>query len=78
MLSMPQFRPRKASLTPKKKALLSLAYARAAIEKLEVYLRTEETEPPVWVLRRINQAATCFGQAVSFVTFKTSKQKEET
>jgi hypothetical protein len=85
MTSMPVFQPSKVSLTPRRKALLALSYAKAAIEKLEAFLSgVDDTEIPAWVFTRINQAATCFGQAVSFVKFteeKTSgkkKQKEKT
>ena len=71
---MAQFKPSKVSLTPRKKALLSLAYAKAALTKLETYLEDlGETDVPVWVLTKINQGAACLGQAVSFVTFKQGK-----
>jgi hypothetical protein len=77
MPPMPQFKPSKASLTPKRKALLSLGYAKAAITQLEVFLQdTEEGEVPAWVLTKINQGASTLGQAVSFVTFKASKKEK--
>jgi len=77
MPSMPKFKPSKASLTPRKKALLSLGYAKAAITKLEAFLAgTEEGAVPAWVLTKINQGASSLGQAVSFVTFKASKKEE--
>ena len=64
MTSMPVFQPSKVSLTPRRKALLALSYAKAAIEKLEAFLSgVDDTEIPAWVFTRINQAATCFGQA---------------
>jgi len=78
MTAMAQFKPSKASLTPKKKALLSLGYARAAVEALEKHLKDSEDEAiPVWVLTKINQGATCLGQAVSFVSFTVAKKKKE-
>jgi hypothetical protein len=74
---MPTFKPSKASVTPKKKALLSLSYCRAAIDRLEAYLRSaDDKDIPVWVLRKINQGASCLGQAVSFVSFKLGKAKD--
>tara|TARA_Y100000310_G_C20628788_1_gene787439 strand:- start:171 stop:416 length:246 start_codon:yes stop_codon:yes gene_type:complete len=81
MSAMHKFTPSPESLTPKKQALKSLAYAKKAIGKLEAYLKTaDDDDVPSWVLTRINQAASCAGQAVSFVQFKTSKtsKKEET
>ncbi len=77
MPSMQQFKPSKASITPRKQALLSLSYAKAAITKLEAYLKEAgDNDVPSWVLTKINQAATCFGQAVSFVRFKKGKGKK--
>ena len=78
MSAMTQFKPSSASLTPKKQALQSLAYARKAIEKLETYLEAVgDDDVPSWVLTRVNQAASCFGQAVSFVKFKSSKREKK-
>ena len=77
MAQMAKFKPSSASITPRRKALLSLSYARAAIQKLETFLEeAEDGDIPVWVLTKINQGATCLGQAVSFVTFKASKKED--
>ena len=73
---MAKFQPSKASLTPRKKALLTLRYIRKAVDGLEVYLQGEGPLPG-WVITKINQGATCLGAALSFVSFKTSKDEEE-
>ena len=79
MSAMTKFKPSPASLTPKKQAKKSLAYAKAAIRQLEAYLDIveDEEEVPSWVLTRINQGASCLGQGVSFVQFKTDKKEKK-
>ena len=75
---MTQFKPSSASRTPKGQALQSLSYAKRAIERLEKYLeRVGDDDVPLWVLTKINQAASCFGQAVSFVKFKAAKEEKK-
>ena len=75
---MTKFRPSSASLTPKKRAEKSIAYARAALNVLDSYLKeVGDDDVPDWVLTRINQAAALLGQAVSFVQFKTAKKKKK-
>jgi|ETNvirenome_6_85_1030632.scaffolds.fasta_scaffold01116_16 hypothetical protein len=74
---MAKFQPSKASLTPRKKALLTLKYAKKAVAMLEKYLEGDGPVP-TWVITKINQGASCLGAALSFVSFKTAKEEEET
>jgi hypothetical protein len=69
---MPQFEPSPASLTPKKKALLTLQYIRKAAVLLETYIETsgEGEELPTWVLTRVNQSGSSIGAAMGFLQFK--------
>jgi hypothetical protein len=72
-----QFEPSPASITPRKKALLTLRYVRKAVDALEAQLLENENEQaiPSWVLTRINQGASCLGSALSYVSFKPAKVK---
>ena len=73
-----QFKPSKSSITPEKQALIQLRYAQKAIEKLEAYLSGQrEGAVPGWVLTKISQGATCFGGALTFVSFQESKKEEK-
>ena len=79
---MSQFEPSPASLTPRKKALLTLQYIRKAAARLETYVEAApEDEVPQWVLTRINQSGSGIGAAMSFLSFKqedtASKEKKK-
>ena len=69
---MPQFEPSPASLTPKKKALLTLQYIRKAAVLLEAYVEAsgDGEELPTWVLTRVNQSGSSIGAAMGFLQFK--------
>lgn len=73
-----KFLPSASSLTPKRQALQALAYSRAAIEKLELFLsKAPDDAVPAWVLTRINQGASSLGLAVSFVIHKEKRTEED-
>ena len=75
---MPQFEPSPASLTPKKKALLTLQYVRKAAVLLEAYIETsgDGEELPTWVLTRINQGGSSMGAAMGFLQAKKTAEKK--
>ena len=69
---MHQFEPSAASLTPRKKALLTLQYIQRVAACLEAYIMAseEDDELPSWILTRINQSGSSIGTTMSFLTFK--------
>ncbi|MAH47681.1 hypothetical protein CMI37_17810 [Candidatus Pacearchaeota archaeon] len=66
---MAQFKPSKASLTPKRQALMTLRYTKKAVASLEEFIEKSD-DVPGWVLTKINQSATCLGAALSYASFK--------
>jgi len=71
-----EFQPSAASLSSRKRALLTLQYAKQAITVLERHIESHKDEAvPDWVVTRIGQAAACLGQAVSFASFQQSRRK---
>ena len=73
---MPEFKPSRVSLSSRGAALQYLAYARKALDRLERQLKAlpDDEELPHWVLERMNQAASCLGQAYSFVCHRWGEE----
>lgn len=73
---MSDFKPSSASLTPKQQALKTLRYSKLALADLERRVRAaDEDKIPSWALTRINQAATCLGQASSYLKQMNGKDE---
>ena len=73
---MPKFQPSEASISPKQRVLRSLRYAKAAIAKLESVIEQADDEAiPPFVLSRVTQGATSFGQALSYVSHRKGKKR---
>lgn len=78
MSVMGDFKPSSASLTPKQQVLKNLKYCKLAVGELEKQIRaSDEDYLPGWALTRINQAATCLGQAVSYIN-QTRQTRDDT
>lgn len=74
---MSDFKPSQASLTPRRQVLQTLKYARSAVSELEKQVKASDDDAiPSWALTRINQGATCLGQALSLLA--QLKQRGET